>query len=64
MKIAKPLLLVTTPIGVIEGVYECYKLAGGLVLIMIAMLTVMISATATVVLAVRREKAAAPGVPR
>jgi hypothetical protein len=51
------MLLVTTPIGVIEGVYECYKLAGGLVFIMLAMLTVMICAAATVVAAIRRESA-------
>jgi hypothetical protein len=56
MRIAKPLLLVTTPLGVIDGVYECYKLAGGLVFIMLAMLAVMSCAAATVVLAVRRER--------
>ena len=27
MRIAKPLLLVTTPLGLIDGFYECYKLA-------------------------------------
>jgi hypothetical protein len=57
LRIAKPLLLVTTPIGVIDGVYECYRLAGGLVFIMLAMLTVMCCAAATVVLAIRRETA-------
>jgi hypothetical protein len=57
VRIAKPMLLVTTPLGVIEGVYECYKLAGGLVFIMLAMLGVMIWAAASVVLAVRREEA-------
>jgi hypothetical protein len=57
VKIAKPILLVTTPLGVIEGVYECYKLAGGLVFIMLAMLTVMTCAAATVVSVVRREEA-------
>ena len=59
VRIAKPMLLVTTPIGVVEGVYECYKLAGGLVFIMLAMLTVMICAAATVVAAIRREGAPA-----
>jgi hypothetical protein len=57
VKIAKPMLLVTTPLGVIEGVYECYKLAGGLVFIMLAMLGVMSWAAVSVVLAVRREQA-------
>ena len=61
MRIAKPLLLVTTPLGVIDGVYECYKLAGGLVFIMLAMLAVMSFAAASVVLAVRREQAADKG---
>ena len=32
MRIAKPLLLVTTPIGVAAGLYEGWRLAGGLVL--------------------------------
>jgi len=36
MRIAKPILMVTTPIGLLEGLYECYKLAGGLVLLMAA----------------------------
>jgi hypothetical protein len=36
MRIAKPLLLTTTPIGLIDGIYECYKLAGGLVFLMAA----------------------------
>jgi hypothetical protein len=57
VRIAKPMLLVTTPIGLIEGVYECYKLAGGLVFIMLAMLMVMFCAAATVVIAIRREEA-------
>ena len=56
MRIAKPLLLIATPIGVAQGVYECYRLAGGLVFIMICMLLVMSAAAATVVAAVRRER--------
>lgn len=56
MRIAKPLLMVTTPLGLIDGVYECYKWAGGLVFIMLAMLAVMGTAFATVVMAIRREK--------
>lgn len=65
MRIARPILLVTTPLGLIEGVYECYKLAGGLVVIMLSMLLVMCCALATVVFAIRREEsgsgAATPG---
>jgi hypothetical protein len=56
MRIAKPMLLVTTPLGVADGIYECYRLAGGLVFIMLAMVTVMICAAASVVLAIRREE--------
>lgn len=56
MKIAKPLLLVTTPIGVIEGFYECYKLAGGLVFLMVAMVGVIAFAMATVIATIRREE--------
>jgi hypothetical protein len=56
VRIAKPLLMVTTPLGLIDGVYECYKLAGGLVFIMLAMLVVMCAAFGTVVAAIRREE--------
>ncbi len=65
VRIAKPLLLITTPLGLIDGVYECYKLAGGLVFIMLAMLLVMTCALASVVLVIRREerRSARPGTP-
>jgi hypothetical protein len=59
MRIAKPLLLTTTPIGLIEGFYECYKLAGGLIFLMAAMVGVLVVAMATVVSTVRREERAA-----
>jgi hypothetical protein len=59
MRIAKPLLLITTPIGVVEGFYECYRLAGGLLFLMVAMVGVMGVAMATVVATVRREERAA-----
>jgi phage shock protein PspC (stress-responsive transcriptional regulator) len=55
MRIAKPILMVTTPIGVCEGIYECYKLAGGLVFIMVAMIGVCTVALATVIAVIRRE---------
>ena len=41
MRIAKPLLLVTTPIGIALGLYEGYRLAGGLVFLMAAMIGVV-----------------------
>lgn len=56
MRIAKPLLLVTTPIGLLDGFYECYKLAGGLLFLMVAMVGVMGVALATVVSTIRREE--------
>jgi hypothetical protein len=56
MRIAKPLLLVTTPIGVLDGFYECYKLAGGLLFLMAAMVGVLVVAFATVVATIRREE--------
>jgi hypothetical protein len=58
MRIAKPILMVTTPLGVLEGFYECYKLAGGLVFLMVAMVGVLGVALATVVATIRRESAA------
>jgi len=59
MRIAKPLLMVTTPIGVVAGLYECIRLAGGLVIVMLAMVGVMLAALASVIVTVRREARAA-----
>jgi hypothetical protein len=56
MKIAKPLLLITTPIGLAFGLYEAHRLAGGLVFIMAALIAVMGVAMASVVMTIRREK--------
>lgn len=58
MKIAKPLLLITTPIGLAYGLYEGYRLAGGLVFLMAAMICVVSVALGSVVLTIRREQAA------
>ena len=58
MRIAKPLLLTTTPIGLIDGFYECYKLAGGLVFLMAAMVGVLVVAAGTVVATIRQEERA------
>jgi hypothetical protein len=55
MKIAKPLLLVATPIGLVFGLYEAHRLAGGLVFIMAAMIAVIGVAMASVVMTIRRE---------
>ena len=56
MKIAKPLLLVITPIGLAAGLYEAHRLAGGLVFIMAALICVLGVAMASVVMTIRREK--------
>jgi hypothetical protein len=57
MRIAKPLLMVTTPVGLALGLYEGSRLAGGLVFIMAALMLVFGIAMASVVLTVRRERA-------
>ena len=56
MRIAKPLLLVSTPVGVVWGLYEGYRLAGGLVFLMAALIGLIATAMATVVFTIRREK--------
>jgi hypothetical protein len=58
MRIAKPLLMISTPIGVAWGLLEAYRLAGGLVILMAAMIGLLGVAAGTVVAAIRREKAA------
>ena len=58
MRIAKPILLVSTPVGVIGGLVEGYRMAGGLVFIMFAMVCVISAAIASVVGMARREQAA------
>lgn len=57
MRIAKPLLLVTTPIGLAVGLYEGWRLAGGLVFIMAALMLVIAAAFGTVIWTIRRERA-------
>lgn len=58
MRIAKPILLVSTPVGVIGGLVEAYRMAGGLAFIMVAMVAVISVAIASVVSMARREQAA------
>jgi len=58
MRIAKPILLVSTPVGVIGGLVEAYRMAGGLVFIMFAMVCVISAAIGSVVSMARREQAA------
>jgi hypothetical protein len=58
MRIAKPLLLIVTPLGVAVGLYEAWRVAGGLVFIMAALLGVMGAALGSVIMTIRREQAA------
>ncbi|MFO7305697.1 MAG: hypothetical protein C0P74_009285 [Gammaproteobacteria bacterium] len=59
MRIAKPLLLITTPIGVVFGVHEAFRLAGGLAFLMIALLLMIGAAFAMLVLTIRKEERSA-----
>jgi hypothetical protein len=56
MRIGKPLLITTTTIGVALGLYEGYRFAGGLVVLMFALMGVIGVAIGTVVATVRRER--------
>ena len=58
MRIAKPLLLVLTPMGVVVGLIHGYRVAGGLVVLMAGMLMIVGVAAVTVVMAIRRERRA------
>jgi len=55
MKIAKPLLLVSTPLGMVTGLIEAYRMVGGLAVVMFAMMGVLGVAAASVVLTIRKE---------
>ena len=57
MRIAKPILLISTPIGLGIGLYEGWRLAGGLVFIMAALMLVIAAAFGSVVWTIRRERA-------
>lgn len=55
MRIAKPLLLVTTPLGIAGAIYEAYRLAGGLVFLMVALMSMVGVAMGSLVMTIRRE---------
>jgi hypothetical protein len=64
MKIAKPLLLVSTPLGIVTGLIEAYRLVGGLAILMFAMMAMLGVAAAGVVYTIRKEAThASPGYP-
>jgi hypothetical protein len=58
MRIAKPLLLITTPLGVIGGLREAWRFSPGLAFLMLALLTLISAAFAMVVKTVHDEKKA------
>ncbi len=57
MRIAKPILLVITPLGVGFGLYEAWRLAGGLAFIMLMLVLVMSFAMFAIVHTIRMERA-------
>jgi hypothetical protein len=57
MRIAKPLLLVTTPLGVLGGLWQAFQFGGGLAFIMLALVAMMGCAVGSVVMIARREQA-------
>ncbi len=56
MKIAKPLLMVSTPLGMVTGLIEAYRMVGGLAILMFAMMALLGIAAASVVFTIRKEK--------
>ena len=57
MRIARPILLVSTPIGVIFGLREAWRLAGpGMAMLMAAMISVVGGFVWMTVRRIRREK--------
>jgi hypothetical protein len=58
MRIAKPMLLIATPLGVIGGLREAWRFSPGLAFMMFALLALISAAFAMVVKTVRDEKKA------
>ncbi len=57
MRIARPMLLVTTPVGVVLGLREAWRLAGpGMALLMAAMLSVVGALVWMTVRTIRKER--------
>ena len=56
MKIANPLLLVSTPLGMVTGLIEAYRLVGGLAILMFAMMAMLGIAAAGIVYTIKKEK--------
>ena len=57
MRIARPILVVSTPIGVVFGLHEAWRLAGpGMALLMAAMIAVVGAFIWMTVRTIRRER--------
>jgi ABC-type dipeptide/oligopeptide/nickel transport system permease subunit len=56
MRIGKPLMIGTTVIGIVVGLYEGWRFAGGLVFLMAMLMGFMGICFATVVMTIRRER--------
>jgi len=64
VRIARPILLVTTPIGVIFGLREAWRLAGPRMAVLMALMLAVVSAFAWwTVQKIRAERQPSPGVP-
>jgi hypothetical protein len=55
MKFSSRLLMVITPVGVVIGLHEAWRLAGGLVLLMAVQILVLSIVAVAVVRTIRRE---------
>jgi len=56
MRIGKPLLLITTPLGLAAGVYEGYQLTGSLMWVFAGIIALFGAAVGWTVLRIRREQ--------
>lgn len=61
MRIAKPILLVSTPVGVVWGFYEAWRVGWWLAALMAAMLTVLGAFSVMTVRRILAERRAATG---
>jgi hypothetical protein len=48
--------LVSTPLGIVTGLIEAYRMVGGLAILMFAMMAMLGVAAASVVFTIRKEK--------
>lgn len=61
MRLAKPILLICTPLGVLGGLHAAWKISGGLAFLMAVMVAVMACAIGSVYFTIRREQVAEAG---